>query len=750
MTRGLAMHRAVLLSAVAVMIGVLGASGQETPPPAVSFPSEASAITVDALVLDSHGQPVRGLTRDDFTVLDDGRVQTIVGFEARDMGAAAVAPAAVATKEAVPNAAVTTNAAVSAPAGRVLVLLLDDLGISAVTMGQVLPSLESWIREQADPRDEITVMTTSGDTWWSDTVARGRSDLLAVLERVKGRRLAEPESAGALSKWEAYQIAEVQAAMEPSFRLPPNRMPRFDGNTIVDRVLQRWFDRKACECPPDPHDDCVNAVRFCLRRVETVAHETHQRWASRAQATLRTLRNLSQSLKTVTGRKAALLISEDFLPDKALSTPMQEATAALQKANVSVYFLAARGLTGSSAFSVEQDRPVRSQDIMNVGVEQTTLATAGGEELADTTGGVVITSNDLAAGLDRMALDASTYYLLGYQPQNPPDGKWHELEVKVRRPGLTVRARRRYLAERPEDVARAAEQEQRASEKKDKDKKVAKRPLTPAILTGSARGTLPVRLSSYIQDTDHSGHARLGLAVEIENSHVRVDKTGSPWHAALDLTILVAGLDRPPEVPLDERLNLSLGRNDVGNGWWLIQREAWLPPGVAQVRVLVRDVLSGAEGLVTQRLIVPDVEGPYLSTPILTDRVVPSGKSGEPPRLVPTARRHFEKGRPLFCQYEVYNFGGLALRGLPRLVASYTLQKVGGEVVSSDPPTPIETRGEHAVRRITLPTERLEPGPYLLEVRVEDQLAQRTLTTRADFVMNGPPGEQTPMPVARP
>ena len=35
---------------------------------APSFPSEASAITVDVVVLDDDGQPVRGLTRDDFTV----------------------------------------------------------------------------------------------------------------------------------------------------------------------------------------------------------------------------------------------------------------------------------------------------------------------------------------------------------------------------------------------------------------------------------------------------------------------------------------------------------------------------------------------------------------------------------------------------------------------------------------------------------------------------------------------------------
>ena len=102
------------------------------------------------------------------------------------------------------NAAeVAANDATATEPGRVLALLIDDLGISAATMLQVKPPLVDWIRKQADPRDEITVLTTSGDIWWSDTVARGRADLLAVLGRVAGKRLVETESAGALSAWSA-------------------------------------------------------------------------------------------------------------------------------------------------------------------------------------------------------------------------------------------------------------------------------------------------------------------------------------------------------------------------------------------------------------------------------------------------------------------------------------------------------------------------------------------------------------------
>jgi hypothetical protein len=47
--------------------------------------------------------------------------------------------------------------------------------------------------------------------------------------------------------------------------------------------------------------------------------------------------------------------------------------------------------------------------------------------------------------------DNSTYYVLGYTPAvERRDGRFHDVRVRVRRPGLTVRARRGYFAPRPD------------------------------------------------------------------------------------------------------------------------------------------------------------------------------------------------------------------------------------------------------------------------------------------------------------
>jgi len=56
-------------------------------------------------------------------------------------------------------------------------------------------------------------------------------------------------------------------------------------------------------------------------------------------------------------------------------------------------------------------------------------------------------------------------------------------------------------------------------------------------------------------------------------------------------------------------------------------------------------------------------------------------------------------------------------------------------VIETVPPSLIGTDGKRVVRRITLPTARLEPGSYELLLSVEDRLAHRTFAAREDFVI---------------
>lgn len=79
--------------------------------------------------------------------------------------------------------------------------------------------------------------------------------------------------------------------------------------------------------------------------------------------------------------------------------------------------------------------------------------------LADNTDGIpIMDSNDIDGGLKRVVDDLSSYYLIGYSSTNAKlDGRYREIKVRVKRPGVDVRARRGYQAPTEEEVkARAA------------------------------------------------------------------------------------------------------------------------------------------------------------------------------------------------------------------------------------------------------------------------------------------------------
>ncbi|MBI4476465.1 MAG: hypothetical protein HY654_04785, partial [Acidobacteria bacterium] len=72
-----------------------------------------------------------------------------------------------------------------------------------------------------------------------------------------------------------------------------------------------------------------------------------------------------------------------------------------------------------------------------------------------TDGLAVVGSNDIESGLRKLSSDLTSYYLLGYYSPAGPDGRYHSITVRVRRPGVSVRARRGYRAATPEEVAAA-------------------------------------------------------------------------------------------------------------------------------------------------------------------------------------------------------------------------------------------------------------------------------------------------------
>ena len=402
-----------------------GLRGQEAPP-RPTFPAEAEVVTVDVVVLDEDGQPVRGLTKSDFVVEDDGTPQEIVAFEVRDLAvpvgpageteAAAAERADAAGPEAAEGGGATAAEQADPMPGRTLALIVDDKGLDMRQLA-ALHGIKAWIRENADPRDEVTLLTSSGDVEWTGRIGAGRRELERALSRIRpGESPFEPWVLDPLTEWEAYQM--------------------------------------------------VTGRRECTRCL--LAQQVMTAWQERARGLVSAIERFSSDHAEERGRKAAIVFTKGFIQDDGLKADEQAIDAA-QRANVALYFIDPRGLVAgylTYRFDGFQPRmnnsPVArnsAADVAMSGAGDVTdgvafgaahnLDLAGALRMADLTGGTLARHNDLKGALTQMVDESSAYYLLGYASKREADGKWHTLDVRVDRPTVRVRARRGYHAVQP-------------------------------------------------------------------------------------------------------------------------------------------------------------------------------------------------------------------------------------------------------------------------------------------------------------
>src|SRR5215218_872149 len=119
-------------------------------------------VQVDAVVT-KDGKPVTNLTADDFEIYQDGRQQTITSFAyISNVPAAstAVAPPVPRDKKAlVPP---VTPVRVNEP-HRTVALVVDDLGMSAESMGLARNQLKKFLAEKLQPNDLVAIIRTGGE-----------------------------------------------------------------------------------------------------------------------------------------------------------------------------------------------------------------------------------------------------------------------------------------------------------------------------------------------------------------------------------------------------------------------------------------------------------------------------------------------------------------------------------------------------------------------------------------------------------
>ena len=155
------------------------------------------------------------------------------------------------------------------------------------------------------------------------------------------------------------------------------------------------------------------------------------------------MRAAIQGLKLMPGRKSIVFFSGGMTPLRKYSSEELEALAdQATRAAVTIYTIDARGLP--TLMSNAESRSWHPPDVSAFFESQGGMAL-----LADRTGGTFFRNdNGLREGIEQALDDQSAYYLLGYNPgPGSFDRRFHKIQVKVLRPGMSVRSRTGYLGQ---------------------------------------------------------------------------------------------------------------------------------------------------------------------------------------------------------------------------------------------------------------------------------------------------------------
>jgi VWFA-related protein len=675
-----------------------------------SFRTESRLVTIDVLVLDGKGNAVTGLAAEDFVVTEDGVPQRIESFEALGPEPAVTAPG----PSLVPGP-VASNLRAPGRAGRSFILLIDDMGLAAQRAADVREAIERFLDDGLRDGDELLLATTSGEIWWNARIPAGREDARALLARRRGRRLAETMS-DFMSGWEAYRITRFES---PTGAALASGGGGATGASTTERVVARWLERRVC----DPL-----APELCRSMVVQRANGIDRARAVRTRDVMARIDQAVFALSPQRGRKALLLLTEGFLNDPDLEVTRLVA-GRCREANIAVYSLDVRGLQpGIEELSAASGAGApNSAELVLMRQEQLEFEAAGNVALAEDTGGLALRdTNDLGAGAVRIADESRAYYLLGVVP---PPGKgprdWRSLSVSVRRPGLKVRARKGYTLRTAAEIDRGerAAQAERSRQRAAASGAIKEPPpieVSRALASGADYDELPLQAIAFVFGPRPEGRVRSLVSLEVDLG--RIANLGGEGRPAtvLSLSIAVTHRDSGEIRRIDQQVKVDAGQGGAAfAGGLTLSREFDLKPGVHQARVVVRDEFLGRTGAVTVRFDVPAPVGLRLSTPILTDRALPT-LPFEAPRPVLVARRTFGTRGTLYAQYEVL---GAAERGA-RVEASYELRRPDGVSLRRGVPglSSVDAEGD-LVQLLSFPLDGLSSGDYELVLRIEDKAA---------------------------
>lgn len=663
-------------------------------------------IQVDVTVTDSKGNPVTDLKPEDFEILENGEKQKISNFSfvsAVRTRAAEVKPVKDKVDIPVPPTAVRRE-----DVRRTIALVVDDLSLSFRSAYDVRRALRKYVDEQMRDGDLVAIIRTGSGTGALQQFTTDKQLLYAAIERVKWN----PAGNGGVSTF----------------------APITDYDELPDVQSQNEEDEQY-------------AVDYSLEDF---------RESFFATGTLGALRYIVRGMGELPGRKSVVLFSDGFRMCRTDSRGfidcdrvydfVKQVVDAANRASVVFYTIDARGLqtVGVTAEdNVNNASPQRIAQIQADRRSQLIETQQGLSYLARETGGFsIVNSNDLNRGVQRVVEDQS-YYLLGYIPDDDTfdaaKRRFNKLEVKVKRSGVNVRHRSGFFnvatAEKPKETQATTPGSR----------------LQNALFSPFAVNGISLRLNTlFANDAKNGSYVRSLLHVRADDLTFTDEPNGSK-KAVFDVLAASFGDTGQPVDQIAKNYTLRT----TAEGLERLKKEGFVyyftfavkKPGPYQFRVAIRDGSSDKVGSASQFISVPDLKkGRLTISGIVLENLTlaawrqaadPNSKQPETDPMTDTSIRRFPRGTILRYGFEIYN-AKLDQSKRPNLTTQMRVYR-DRKLILDGKPTPLEFEGQKDFYSIKSTgamslAEKMEPGEYVLQIVVFDNLAREKRRIATQFV----------------
>ncbi len=411
----------VLIGGGSILAQARPSSPAPTPPaaqaPVGSFVSRETVdvTNVDVVVEDSKGNRVTGLRKDDFTVIEDGMEQPITNFFAVEQGRMTVVgdeeiPQAPAPAPAAPAA----SAPAAAPAVKTkIVIFVDNLSLTPANRNRVFRNLEDWVRDAVKGNVEGMIVVWNRSLKVRRKFTNDGRDLSDILAQIEG------ETGSGVNR-------------NSDFRDIIQRVEDAQSVDQANYIVQGYAESQTSDLT-----FTLEALKGAIDQLAGVEGR-------------KILIHVSEGLPQYPGAELWRYVQDKFHDSSGMMNQFQyDKTAsyiglvrAANAAGVTMYMFDASGLAIDPNVSAEAGHQSTRIDTYTMRSNMQSML----QMMAEETGGeAILNKNVITADLKQIEKDYTSYYSLGYRSLRAGSDRPHKLDVKVKRKGLTARARRSYV-----------------------------------------------------------------------------------------------------------------------------------------------------------------------------------------------------------------------------------------------------------------------------------------------------------------